>query len=82
MQEQFEKLLLKRCPFHPDGKHSAKDCRNLQQTVSSFVPEDKNKKKKDKEDDDGKEDGKEAMGYQDPNMTVNVIFGGDGCLSK
>ena len=58
MQEQFEKLLLKRCPFHPDGKYSAKDCRNLQQAVISFVPEDKNKKKKDKEDDDGKEDGK------------------------
>ena len=82
MQEQFEKLLLKRCPFHADGKHSAKDYRNLQQAVSSFVLEDKNKKKKDKEDDDGKEDGKKAMGYQDPNMTVNVIFGGDGCLSK
>ena len=29
-QEQFEKLLHKRCPFHPNGKYSAKECRNLQ----------------------------------------------------
>jgi len=75
-QERLEKLLLKRCLFHPDGKHSVKDCRDLQQTVSSFFPEDKKKKKKDKED------GEKPMGYQDPSRTINVIFGGDSCLSK
>jgi len=81
-QEQFEKLLNKRCPFHPNGKHSAKGCRNLQQAVTSFAPENDNRKKKDKEDNSDKECADKAMGYQDPSRTVNVIFGGDSCLSK
>ena len=60
-REQFEKLLNKRYPFHPKGKHSAKDCRNLQQAVNSFVLENDNKKKQDKEGDDDKEGTDKAM---------------------
>ena len=81
-QEQFEKLLLKRCPFHLDGKHSAKECCNLQKAVNNFIPEEKGKKKKDGEEDEDKEDVEKTTGYQDKNRTMNVIFGGEGCLSK
>jgi hypothetical protein len=51
-QEQFEKLLQKQCPWHPDAKHSAIECYNLRRTFNA-PPLDKNAKKKgmDKEDD-------------------------------
>jgi hypothetical protein len=51
-QEQFEKLLQKQCPWHPDAKHSAIECYNLRRTFNG-PPLDKNAKKKgmDKEDD-------------------------------
>ena len=72
---------MKRCPFHPDSKHSAKECRNLQKAVGNFLPEDKGKKK-DNEEEEDKEDAEKTTGYQDTNRTVNVIFGGEGCLSR
>jgi len=81
-QEQFKKLLLKKCPFHPDSRHSAKECRNLKQAVSNFLPNNNDKKKKDKEEED-KEDTEKDKGYQDANRVVNIIFGGEtGFLSK
>ena len=78
-QEQFEKLPLKRCPFHPNGKHSAKECRNLKQAVSDFFPD--NKKKKDDEGEEDKEDSEKEKDYQDADWVVEVIFGGnlDAC---
>ena len=76
-QEQFKKLLPKKCPFQPDGKHSAKDCRNLKQAVSNFLPNYNNKKKKDEEEEEDKKDLETAKDYQDANQVVNVIFGGE-----
>jgi hypothetical protein len=81
-QEQFEKLLQKRCPFHPNGKHSEKECHNLQKLVSNFLPQDKGKNKKDDDEDEDKDEIEKITGFQDTNRTVNVIFGGEGCLSK
>ena len=60
------KLLQKQCPWHPNSKHSAIQCYNLQRTINT-PPLDKDKKKgKDKED-----------RSEDASKVVNVIFGGD-----
>ena len=74
--------MLNRCPFHPDGKHTAKECCNLQKAISNFLPADKGKKKKDDEEDEDKEDGGKTTGYQELSRTVNVIFRGGRYLSK
>ena len=39
-------------------------------------------KNKDNEEEEDKEDAEKTTGYQDTNRTVNVIFGGEGCLSR
>jgi hypothetical protein len=82
-QEQFEKLLQKQCPWHPDAKHSAIECYNLRRTFNA-LPFEKNAKKKgmDKEDDEP-EDKSGAGQFQDTSKTINVIFGGEsGFASK
>ena len=56
--------------------------KTCKKAVSNFLPEDKDKKIKDKEEDDDKEEGEKTMDYQDPSRTVNIIFGGEGCLSR
>jgi hypothetical protein len=48
MQEQFEKLLQKKCPWHPGANHAAIDCYNLRRIFSN-PSNDKNNKSTDKE---------------------------------
>jgi hypothetical protein len=79
MQEEFEKLLQKKCPWHPGANHAAIDCYHLQRTFSNPNGGKKNKKPVDKkpEDDDQGDQAHNAK-FQDASKTVNVIFGGDG----
>jgi hypothetical protein len=78
MQEEFEMLLQKKCPWHPGANHAAIDCYHLQRTFSNPVGGKKNKKPADKEpEDDDQEDHGRNLKFQDASKVVNVIFGGD-----
>jgi hypothetical protein len=79
MQEEFEKLLQKKCPWHPGANHAAIDCYHLRRIFSNSGGGKKNKKPADKdpEDDDQEDPGRNAK-FQDASKTINVIFGGDG----
>jgi hypothetical protein len=83
MQEEFEKLLQKKCPWHPGANHAAIDCYHLKRTFSNFDAGKKNKKPVDKEpeDDDQGDQGHNAK-FQDASKTVNIIFWGDGDLGS
>jgi hypothetical protein len=78
-QEEFEKLLQKKCPWHPGSNHAAIDCYHLRRTFSNSGGGKKSKKPADKEpgDDDQEDQGRNSK-FQDASKTVNVIFGGDG----
>jgi hypothetical protein len=83
MQEEFKKLLQKKCPWHPDANHAAIDYYHLRRTFSNSGGGKKNKKPMDKEpeDDDQEDQGRNAK-FQDASKTVNIIFGGDGDFSS
>jgi hypothetical protein len=51
-QEEFEKLLQKKCPWHPGANHVAIDCYHLRRTFSNSGGGKKNKKPVDKEPED------------------------------
>jgi hypothetical protein len=77
-QEEFEKLLQKKCPWHLDANHAAIDCYHLQRMFSNSGGGKKNKKPADKEPkDDDQEDHGCNPKFQDASKVVNVIFGGD-----
>jgi hypothetical protein len=78
-QEEFEKLLQKKCPWHPGANHTAIDCYHLRWTFSNPGGGKKNKKPVDKEpEDDDQEDQGCNTKFQDASKTINVIFGGEG----
>jgi hypothetical protein len=78
-QEEFEKLLQKKCPWHPGANHAAIDCYHLRRMFSNSGGGKKNKKPAGKEpEDDDKEDQGCNPKFQDASKTINVIFGGDG----
>jgi hypothetical protein len=79
MQEEFEKLLQKKCPWHLGANHAAIDCYHLRRTFSNPGGGKKNKKPVDKEpEDDDQGDQEHNVKFQDASKTINVIFGGDG----
>jgi hypothetical protein len=79
MQEEFEKLLQKKCPWHPGANHAAIDCYHLWRTFSNLDGSKKNKKPVDKEPKDNDQgDQMHNAKFQDASKTINVIFGGDG----
>jgi hypothetical protein len=82
-QEEFEKLLQKKCPWHPGANHAAIDCYHLRRTFSNSGGGKKNKKPvhKESEDDDQGDQGRNTK-FQDASKTINVIFGGDGDFSS
>jgi hypothetical protein len=67
----FKDLLKEKCPWHLDGNHTTEQCyqlrRALKDTPEPRHPHDKKAKKK---NDEGNGD------FQEPNNTVNVLFGG------
>jgi hypothetical protein len=77
-QEEFEKLLQKKCPWHPGANHAAIDCYHLRRMFSNSGGGKKNKKPTDKEpmDDDQEDHGRNPK-FQDASKVVNIIFGGD-----
>jgi hypothetical protein len=78
-QEEFEKLLQKKCPWHPGANHAAIDCYHLRRIFSNPSGGKKNKKPVDKEpEDDDHGDQAHNVKFQDASKTVNIIFGGDG----
>jgi hypothetical protein len=48
-QDQFNKILHKQCPMHPNSKHTLFKCINLHKPLNAPLP-DQDEKKKDKED--------------------------------
>jgi hypothetical protein len=77
-QEEFEKLLQKKCPWHLGACHAAIDCYHLRRTFSNSGGGKKNKKPADKEpEDDDQEDHGRNPKFQDASKVVNVIFRGD-----
>jgi hypothetical protein len=78
-QEEFEKLLQKKCPWHPGANHAAIDCYHLRRTFNNSGGGKKNKKPVDKEpEDDNQEDQGRNVKFQDASKTMKVIFGGEG----
>jgi hypothetical protein len=78
MQEEFENLLQKKCPWHLGANHVAIDCYHLRRTFSN-PGGGKNKKPVNKEpEDDDQGDQTHKAKFQDASKTVNVIFRGDG----
>jgi hypothetical protein len=67
----FKDLLKEKCPWHLDGNHATEQCyqlrRALKRTPEPLHPHDKKDKKK---NDGGNDD------FQEPDKTVNVLFGG------
>jgi hypothetical protein len=75
-QEQFEKLLQKKCPWHPGANHAAIDCYNLRWTFNNpSKSKNKSTDKEPEEDDQG--DKSHNAKLQDASKTINVIFEGD-----
>jgi hypothetical protein len=76
-QEQFEKLLQKKCPWCVNSKHVAIDCFQLKRTFGSPGNGKKNKSTGKEPKDEDQEDKSETAKFQDASKTINVIFGGD-----
>jgi hypothetical protein len=59
-QEEFKKLLQKKCPWHPGSNHAAINCYHLRRTFSNSGGGKKSKKPADKEpgDDDQEDQGR------------------------
>jgi hypothetical protein len=82
-QKEFEKLLQKKCPWHPDANHAAIDCYHLRRTFSNSGGGKKNKKPADKElEDDNHDDQGRNLKFQDASKVVNVIFREDEDFSS
>jgi hypothetical protein len=66
----FKDLLKERCPWHPNGNHTTEQCYQLRHALKDTPepphPHDKKGKKKDGDNND----------FQEPDKTVNVLFGG------
>jgi hypothetical protein len=76
-QEEFKKLLQKKCPCHPGANHAVINCYHLRRIFSNPSSSKKNKPadKEPEEDDQG--DKSHNAKFQAALKTVNVIFGGD-----
>jgi hypothetical protein len=77
MQEEFEKVLQKKCLWYLGANHAAIDCYHLRRTFSNPSNNKKNKSadKEPEEDDQG--DKSHNVKFQDALKTINVIFEGD-----
>jgi hypothetical protein len=67
----FKDLLKEKCPWHLDGNHTTEQCYQLRRALKSTPkPPHPHEKKRKKKNDGGNDD------FQEPNKTVNVLFGG------
>jgi hypothetical protein len=81
-QEEFEKLLQKKCPWHPGANHAAIDCYHLRRIFNNPGGGKKNKPADQEPEEDDQGDKSHSAKFQDASKTVNVIFGGDGDFSS
>lgn len=80
LHDDYEKILHKKCPMHPNGKHTLFQCTVLRKSLNAPPPDDQGK---DKEKEDEGDDKIGPPGFQKALNTVNVIFGGDdGIMTK
>jgi hypothetical protein len=77
-QEEFKKLLQKKCPWNPGANHAAIDCYHLRRIFSNPGGSKKNKPVDKEPEDDDQGDKSHNAKFQDASKTVNFIFGGDG----
>jgi hypothetical protein len=77
MQEEFEKLLQKKCPWHPGANHAAIDCCHLRRTFSNPSNNKKNKSADKEPEEDVQGDKSHNAKFQDASKTINIIFEGD-----
>jgi hypothetical protein len=77
-QEELEKLLQKKCPWHLGANHAAIDCYHLRRTFNNPGGGKKNKPVDKEPEHDDQGDKAHNVKFQDASKTVNVIFGGDG----
>jgi hypothetical protein len=67
----FKDLLKDKCPWHLDGNHTTEQCYQLRRALKDTPePRHSHDKKGNKKTDEGNGD------FQEPNKTVNVLFGG------
>jgi hypothetical protein len=67
----FKDLLKKKCPWHLDGNHTTEQCYQLRRALKDTPePRDPRDKKGKKKNDEGNDN------FQEPEKTVNVLFGG------
>jgi hypothetical protein len=67
----FKDLLKEKCPWHLDDNHTTEQCYQLRRALKSTPkPPHPHEKKRKKKNDGGNDD------FQEPNKTVNVLFGG------
>jgi hypothetical protein len=76
-QQEFEKLLHKKCPWHPGANHAALDCYHLRRTFSNPGSSKKNKLANKEPEENDQVDKSHNAKFQDASKTINVIFGGD-----
>src|SRR5438105_3309014 len=69
----FDKVMESSCPFHPKGKHSAKDCFALK----AYVERNSKTPTRD-QDGPGRNPGQQQVGpvFPDPEHLLNMIYGG------
>jgi hypothetical protein len=77
MQEEFEKLLQKKYPWHPGANHTAIDCYHLRRTFSNPSNNKKNKSAEKEPEEDDQGDKSHNAKFQDTSKTIDVIFEGD-----
>jgi hypothetical protein len=75
--EEFEKLLQKKCPWHPGANHAAIDCYHLWRTFSNPGGSKKNKPADKEPKEDDQEDKSHSAKYQDANFesSYHAILG-------
>ena len=67
------------CPFHPKGKHSAKDCFSLKKFI-----EENNRAPANNNPDSGRDQGQQqaGSGFPDAEREINMIFGGSNAFES
>jgi hypothetical protein len=75
--EEFEKLLQKKCPWHPGANHAAINCYHLRRTFSNPSGGKKNKPADKEPEVDDQGDKSHNAKFQDASKTINVNFRGD-----
>jgi hypothetical protein len=81
-QVEFEKLLQKKCPWHPGANHAVIDCYHLRRTFSNPSSNKKNKPADKEPDEDDQGDKSHNTNFQDASKTINIIFGSDEEISS